>query len=62
MQKSEENIMCANETYICNPATYNGECDKYLKSIIDDSVITCDEIIDTVRLWGICRWDLSYVS
>ena len=42
--------MCANETYICNPATYNGECDKYLKSIIDDSVITCDEIIDTVRL------------
>ena len=50
VQKSEENIMCANKTYICNPATYNSECDKYFKSIIDDSVITCDEIIDAARL------------
>ena len=32
--------------YIWNPATCSCENDKYLASIIDDSVITCDEIIE----------------
>ena len=32
--------------YICNLATCSCENGKYLESIIDDSVITCDEIID----------------
>ena len=37
--------ICEKE-YIWNPATCSyGNC-KYLASIIDDSVITCDEIID----------------
>ena len=32
--------------YIWNPATCSCENDKCLASIIDDSVITCDEIKD----------------
>ena len=32
--------------YICNPATCSCENGKYLASIIDDSVISCDEIIE----------------
>ena len=32
--------------YIWNPATCSSENFKYLASIIDNSVITCDEIID----------------
>ena len=40
--------MCE-KSYICNPATYNCEHGKYLASIIDDSVIMCDENIDTTE-------------
>ena len=32
--------------YIWNPATYSSENGKYLTSIIDDSVITYDEVIE----------------
>ena len=32
--------------YIWNPATYGCENGKYLASIMDDSAITCDEIIE----------------
>ena len=32
--------------YIWNPATRSCENGKYLASITDDSVITCDEIIE----------------
>ena len=32
--------------YIWNPATYNCENAKYLASILDDSAIKCDEIMD----------------
>ena len=32
--------------YTWNPATYSCEYGKYLACIIDDSAITCDEIID----------------
>ena len=32
--------------YIWNPSTCNCESKKYLASITDDSVITCDEIIE----------------
>ena len=32
--------------YIWNPATYSCQNGKYLGSIMDDSAITCDEIID----------------
>ena len=35
--------------YIWNPATCNCENEKYLASIIDDSVITCDEIIEETK-------------
>ena len=33
--------------HIWNPVTYSSENGKYLTSIIDDSVIRCDEIINT---------------
>ena len=32
---------------VCNPATCNCENEKYLASIMDDSRIMCDEIIDS---------------
>ena len=32
--------------YIWNPALFSCENSKYVASIIDDSVITCDEIIE----------------
>ena len=40
-----ENIIYEKD-YTWNPATCNWENGKYLASIIDDLVITCDEIID----------------
>ena len=41
------NILYVKKNYIFNPATCSCENGKYLKSIMDDSAITCDEIIDT---------------
>ena len=35
--------------YILNPATRNCENVKYIKSITDNSMITCDEIIGTTK-------------
>ena len=35
--------------YIWNPATCSYENDKYLASVIDDSVITCDKVIDRTK-------------
>ena len=37
--------MCEKD-YICKPSTWSCKNRKYLASIIDDSVITCDEIIN----------------
>ena len=37
--------MCEKD-YIWNPAAWSCKNNKYLASVIDDSVITCDEIID----------------
>ena len=33
--------------YIWNPTTCSGENEKYLASIMDDSAITCDEVIES---------------
>ena len=35
--------------YIWNPATSSSKSNKYLASIIDDSVLTCDEIIEETK-------------
>ena len=35
--------MCLQKDYSWNPSTYVSENSKYLKSIADTSVITCDE-------------------
>ena len=39
-------IYVKKKNYIWNPTTCSCENGKYLASIIDNSVITCDEIID----------------
>ena len=46
--KFRENIMYVNKN-IWNPCTYTCENDKYLESILGDSVITCDEIIEVTK-------------
>ena len=38
--------------YIWNPATSSCKNDKYLASIIEDSVITCDEVINTTKTFA----------
>ena len=45
--KSKNSKTCRlyEKDYIWNPATWSCKNGKYLASIIDDSVITCDEII-----------------
>ena len=43
---SAKKIIHVKKDYIWNPATCSCKNGKYLGSIIDDSVITCDEIID----------------
>ena len=37
------------KNYIWNPATYSCKNGKYLANIMDDSVITCDEIIEETK-------------
>ena len=46
-EKIEKNIVCA-KVFIWIPATCSCKNGKYLASIIDNSVITCDEITDAV--------------
>ena len=46
-EDSKERCMCE-KYHIWDPATCTRENDKYLGSIIDDSVYTYDEIIDEV--------------
>ena len=43
---SIKNIIYAKKCYIWNPATCSCKKGKYLERIIDNSVITCDEIIE----------------
>ena len=45
-----EKTSSVKKSYIWNPSTYTCENGKYLGSIIDDSVITCDEIIEEKKL------------
>ena len=45
---SVKNIIYVRD-YIWNPATCSCENGKHLSSIIDDSVITCDEIIEETK-------------
>ena len=37
------------KNYIWNPATYSCENGKYVASIIDDSVVICDETIEETK-------------
>ena len=46
-EKSNKNCVCE-EDYIWNLNTCAWKIDKYLKSLIDNSVVTCDKIVDTV--------------
>ena len=44
-----KNIIYLKKDYICNPATCSRENGKYLASIIDNSVMTCDEVIEEIK-------------
>ena len=44
-------IHICDKDYIWNPATCSCENDKHLASIIDDSVITCDEVTEGTKLF-----------
>ena len=41
--------MCEKKNYIWNPPPCSCKNGKYLASIIDDSVITCDEITEKTK-------------
>ena len=45
----KEHRVCEKKNYIWNPATCRCENGKYVGSIIDDSVIVCDEIIEETK-------------
>ena len=44
-----KSIMCAKKNYIWNPTTCSCENGKYLASIIDDSVISFDEMVEETK-------------
>ena len=44
--ESKKSHVCEKD-YVWNPATYNCKDGKYLASIMDDSAIKCDEIIQS---------------
>ena len=65
----EKNHICKKDIlyYIWNPATINCKNGKYLASISDNSVITCDEIIfavekSTISKNIICEKNFLYIS
>ena len=45
--KFKKHDLC--EDYICNPAKCSSKNSKYSASIIEDSIITCDEITETTK-------------
>ena len=45
--KVKKHDLC--EDYICNPATCSSKNSKYSASIIEDSIITCDEITEITK-------------
>ena len=47
--KIRKNIVCTQKSYIWNPATCSCKNSKYVESIVDNSVITCDEIIEEIK-------------
>ena len=42
-----KNAMFVKKDYVWNPSTYNCENGKYLATIMDNSVIMCDEVIES---------------
>ena len=46
--KSKKHHICEKE-YIWNPSTHSFENGKYLASIMDDIVVTCDEFIEETK-------------
>ena len=46
--KHSRKIVCE-KGYIWNPTTCSCESGRYVKGVVDDSVIKCDEIIETTK-------------
>ena len=65
--KCKKNHICEKD-YIWNPSICIWENGKYLASIMDDSVITCDEIIEEIVLTNFnekkatCKTQSFYIS
>ena len=51
--------MCEKD-YIWKPSTCSCENRKYLASIMDDSTITCDEIIDVKSNFNEKKWPVKH--
>ena len=48
-KNQKEDRVCQN-SYICNPGAFACETRKYLRSIIDDSVVTCNDTINAADI------------
>lgn len=44
-----QRISCVQKGYVWNPATFTCETEKYLGSIVDESVFMYDKIIETTK-------------
>ena len=49
-RKNQKEDRVCQKSYIYNPSTFAGENRKYLRSIIDDSVVTCNETINAADI------------
>ena len=47
--------------YVWNPPTYSWKISKHLTSFIDDSVITCDEIIEETKTAPLIYNEIFYL-
>ena len=56
------NLLYYKRAYIWNPSICAFEINKYLRSIISDSVTTCDKIVETseIKLINKIKWDIMH--
>ena len=59
-RRNPEEYNSCEKDYIWNPDTSSYENGKYLGSVIDDSVITCDETIDTTKITSAKRTSKTF--
>ena len=50
--RTPKNVVLEKKVYISNPATCSCKNGKYLASMIDDSVIKCDDILNKTEIFN----------